>query len=159
MTGLLYHSQHLGYTHPTESNPKQPRKYILRNTEFPQIESHHLGLNFHLIELFPAVDTNHTSNHLRYDDHVSEMGLDEIGLLIRFSFLLRFSKFLDQAHWFAFQATIESTARACVHDIAKLLGREVEESVEWKNVRQLRRFRERRTPGVGRTGLGRCLGM
>ena len=57
--------------------------------------SDHLGLDFYLIELLAGVDTDHAANHLRHDDHVTEVGLDEVGLLVRLRLLLGFAQLLD----------------------------------------------------------------
>ena len=64
--------------------------------------AHHLRLDFDLVEFLSAVHTNNTSNHLWYDDHVAQMRLDLVGLLIRFGVLLGLAKLLDQTHWLAF---------------------------------------------------------
>ena len=90
---------------------------------------HHLRLDLHLIELFPRVNANHTANHLRHDNHVAQVRLDEVGLLVRLGLLLCFAEFLDQAHGPAAKAAIEAPACAGVDDIAELFGGEVEKSV------------------------------
>ena len=56
------------------------------------------------------------------------MRLDQIGLLVRFGFLLRLPQFFDQAHGFALQAAIEAAPGARVNNISELFGGEVEES-------------------------------
>ena len=50
------------------------------------------------------------------------MGLDEIGLLVGLGLLLRFAQFLDQAHWLALEAAVESTAGAGMDNVAELFG-------------------------------------
>lgn len=89
---------------------------------------YHLRLDLHLVELLPAVDPDDATDHLRYDDHVSEVCLDEIGLLVRLGFLLGFAEFLDQAHGLALEASVEPAAGAGVDNIAEFFGGEVEES-------------------------------
>jgi hypothetical protein len=42
----------------------------------------HLGLDFDLVELLSGVDTDDAANHLGDDNHVTEVGLDEVGLLV-----------------------------------------------------------------------------
>lgn len=88
----------------------------------------HLGLDFDLVELFAGVDTNNTANHLGDDNHITEVGLDEIGLLIWLRLLLGLSELLDKAHRLALETTVESSAGTGVNDIAKLLRGQVEES-------------------------------
>jgi hypothetical protein len=87
--------------------------------------AHHFRLNLHLIEFLARVDTNNATNHLRHNNHIPQMGLDEIRLLIRLGLLLRLAELLDQAHGLALQAAVEATAGAGVHDIAQLVGGEV----------------------------------
>ena len=105
---------------------------LITDTELPQIKPHHLRLNLHLIELLPAVNPNHASNHLRYHDHVSEVRFYKIGFLVGFGVLLCFAEFFDQAHGFAFEAAVEAAAGAGMDDVAELFAGEVEESgVGW----------------------------
>lgn len=92
--------------------------------------SNHLRLNFNLVELLAGVDTDDASNHLRNNDHVTEVGLDKVGLLVGLGLLLGLAELLDQAHGLALQATVEPAASTGVHDIAELLRREVEEPVK-----------------------------
>lgn len=51
----------------------------------------HLGLDFDLVEFLAAVDTNDASDHLRHNDHVSEVGLDKVWLLVGLGVLLGLS--------------------------------------------------------------------
>ena len=91
--------------------------------------SNHLRLDFDLVELLARVDTNDAANHLGDDDHVSQMRLDEVGLLVGLGLLLGLAQLLDQAHGLALEAAVEPTAGTSVDDIAELVGGEVEESV------------------------------
>lgn len=90
--------------------------------------SNHLRLDLNLVELLSRVDTDDTANHLWHDDHVSQMCLDEIRLLVGLGLLLGLAQLLDQTHWLALEPTVESTTGTGVNDIAELLGGEVEES-------------------------------
>ena len=89
----------------------------------------HLRLNLDLIELLARIHPHDTPNHLRHDDHVAQVRLDGVGLLVRLGFLLRFAQLFDQAHGFALQAAVEAAAGAGVDYVAQLFGGEVEESV------------------------------
>lgn len=89
----------------------------------------HLRLDLHLIELLARVDPDNTPNHLRHNDHIAQMRLDEVGLLVRLGLLLGFAQLLDQTHGLALEAAVEAAAGARVHDIAQLFGGEVEESI------------------------------
>lgn len=76
----------------------------------------HLGLDFDLVEFLAAVDTDDAADHLGHDDHVSQVCLDQVGLLVRLGVLLRLSQLLDQSHRAALQASVESTAGAGMED-------------------------------------------
>lgn len=102
---------------------------VLRDRKFSQVVSNHLRLNLNLVELLARVDTNYATNHLRDNNHVTEVSLDEVGLLVGFGLLLRLAELLDQTHGLALQSTVEPAAGACVYNIAELVGGQVEESV------------------------------
>lgn len=73
--------------------------------------------------------TNDGANHLRDNDHVTEVSLDKVGLLVGLGLLLGLAELLDQTHGLALEAAVESTAGTGVDDIAELLGGKVEEPV------------------------------
>ena len=116
--------------------------------------ANHLRLDLNLVELLAGVDTNDGADHLGDNDHVTEVGLDEVGLLVGLGLLLRLAELLDETHGLALQTAVEATAGTGVDDITELLRREVEEpvdSVRWislilmdQNCRQ-RRFSNRQT--------------
>lgn len=89
----------------------------------------HLGLDLDLVELLSGVDTDDGADHLGHDNHVTQVGLDLVGLLVGLGLLLGLAQLLDQAHGLALEAAVEPAPRAGVHDIAQLVGGEVEESV------------------------------
>lgn len=90
--------------------------------------SNHLRLNFNLVEFLSRVNTNNATNHLRDNDHVSQVCLDKVGLLVRLSLLLSLAQLLDQTHRLALETTVEPTAGARVDDITELVGGEIQES-------------------------------
>lgn len=92
--------------------------------------ANHLGLDFDLVELLSRVDTDDGANHLRDDDHVTEVGLDEVRLLVRLGLLLGLAELLDEAHGLALETAVEPAAGAGVDEIAELLGLEVQELLE-----------------------------
>lgn len=125
LTGLLYQQ--------SVSRSQKHRASIckvdsLRDGKLSQIMSHHLRLDLNLIELFARVHADHAANHLRHDDHVSEMCLDRVRLLVGLRLLLGFAQLLDQTHGLALETAIESAPGAGVNDIAELFGGEVEEA-------------------------------
>ena len=87
----------------------------------------HLWLDLDLVELLSGVDTNDGTDHLWDNDHVTEVSLDEVWLLVWLGLLLGLAKLLDQTHWLALETAVEPAAGASVDDIAELLGGEVEE--------------------------------
>lgn len=91
--------------------------------------TNHLGLDLNLVELLSGVDTDDAANHLGDDDHVTEVGLDEVGLLVGLGLLLGLAELLDQAHRLALQTAVEPAAGTSVHDITELLGGKVEEPI------------------------------
>ena len=94
--------------------------------------TNHFGLDLNLVELLSGVDTNHTTNHLRDDNHVTEMSLDNVGLLVGLGLLLSLTELLDKAHRAALQTTVDPAAGTGVDDIAELVGAEVQEAVKRK---------------------------
>ncbi len=81
------------------------------------------------MELLSRVDPNNATNHLGDNDHVSEMSLDEVWLLVGLGLLLRLSELLDQTHRLALETAVEPTASAGVDNITELVRGEVQESV------------------------------
>jgi hypothetical protein len=92
--------------------------------------ANHLGLDLDLVELLAGVDADDGADHLRDDDHVTEVGLDEVGLLVGPGLLLGLAELLDQTHGLALETAVEPSARAGVDEVAELLRAEVEELVE-----------------------------
>jgi len=71
---------------------------LVRDGEFSQIVSNHLGLDFNLVEGLVIVDSDDGSGHLGDDDHAPEVGLHNLGLLVDGGFLLLLTQLLDQGH-------------------------------------------------------------
>lgn len=90
----------------------------------------HLGLDFDLVELLSGVDTDNAANHLGDNDHVTEVGLDEVGLLVGAGLLLGLPKLLDETHGLALETAVEPAAGAGVDEVTELLRAEVEELVK-----------------------------
>lgn len=105
------------------------QRYSLGDGELSQVVADHLGLDLDLVELLAGVDANDGADHLRDDDHVTEVGLDEVGLLVGLGLLLGLAELLDQTHGLALETAVEPAAGAGVDDIAELLAGEVEEPV------------------------------
>jgi hypothetical protein len=87
----------------------------------------HLGLDLNSIENLAVVNTDYTANHFGDDDHVSEVGLDNCGFLVRGSFLLGFAQLFYETHWAALEATVELATGACMNEFDELFVVQVEE--------------------------------
>jgi hypothetical protein len=82
--------------------------------------ANHLGLDFDLVEVLAGVDTDDAANHLGDDDHVTEMGLDLVGLLVGLSLLLGLAELLDKAHGLALQTAVEPSAGTSMDEVTEL---------------------------------------
>lgn len=92
--------------------------------------TNHLRLDLNLVELLAGVDTNNATNHLGDDNHVTEVSLHKVGLLVGLSLLLGLAELLDQAHGAALKTAVDPAAGTGVDDIAELVGAEVQKATE-----------------------------
>lgn len=76
----------------------------------------------YLAEVLAIVNANDGAGHLGHDDHVPQMSLHNLGLLIWWSLLLGLAEFLDQSHWLALQAAGETPAGTAVHQLNQLVA-------------------------------------
>ena len=83
---------------------------LIRARKLPQIMPSHLRLDLHRVEHLAVVDTDDGPDHLGDDDHVAEVGLDDSGLFVGESLLLRLAELLDEAHRATLQTALEPTA-------------------------------------------------
>lgn len=88
----------------------------------------HLRLDLDLVELLSGVDTNNRADHLWDDNHVTQVRLDDVWLLVGLGLLLSLTELLDQTHGLALETAVETATGARVDDVAQLVGREVEQS-------------------------------
>lgn len=111
----------------------------VRARELGKIMSSHFRFDFHRVEhlsrqnhhwITPAkpkpthlavVYSNNTANHLRYDNHITEMGLDDCRLFIGWGLLLGLAQFLDETHWAAFETALEPTAGTGMDELQQML--------------------------------------
>jgi hypothetical protein len=89
----------------------------------------HLGLDLDLVELLSRVDADDAANHLGDNDHVAEVGLDLVGLLVGLGLLLRLAELLDETHGLALETAVEPSAGTGVDEVTELLRAEVEQPV------------------------------
>ena len=89
--------------------------------------TNHFGLDLDLVELLAGVDTDDAADHLRDNDHVTEVSPDGIRLLVGLGLLLSLAQLLDETHRLALQAAVESTTGTSMDEVAEFFGGEVEE--------------------------------
>ena len=90
---------------------------LVRARELSEVVASHFRFNFNRVEDLSVVDTNDRSNHLRYDDHVTEVGLDNSGLFIWWGSLLGLAQLLDKSHRALLETTLEPTASTGVDEL------------------------------------------
>ena len=87
-------------------------------------------LDFDLVEGLAVVNADDGAGHLGNDDHVSEMGLDNVGLLVDGALLLLLPQLLDEGHRLPLQPAAELSADAAGQKLHQLLVVHVEELVQ-----------------------------
>jgi hypothetical protein len=121
----------------------------------------HLWLDFDLVEFLAGVDTDDAADHLGYNNHITEMRLDEVRLLVGLGLLLGLSQLLDESHGLTLETAVEPTASTGMDEVTEFFGGEVQEpayiSVPSPVRRPTRRERDVAT-GRARTGRGRLHG-
>ena len=83
-----------------------------------------------MIESLAIVNANNRSSHFRDNDHVSQMGLNNIGFLVDGTFLLLLAELLDQSHGFAFQTTANLPSDTALEKLHKLFIVHVQELIQ-----------------------------
>ena len=83
---------------------------LVRDGELSEVVTHHLGFDLHLVESLAVVDADNGAGHLGNDDHVPQMCLDDVGLLVGRTLLLLLAQLLDQGHRLALQTAREFSA-------------------------------------------------
>jgi hypothetical protein len=103
---------------------------LVGDGEFTEVVTNHLGLDLDLVEGLSVVNTNNGTNHLGDDNHVTEVGLDNSGLLVSGSILLGLTQLLDQTHGLALKTTLETSTGTGVDKVHELLGGQIQELVK-----------------------------
>lgn len=94
--------------------------------ELTEVSSKHLRLDFNLVELLTVVDTDNRTNHLGDDDHVSQVGLDDSGLIVGASSDLGSSELLKESLVLGAEASRESSLSSRVQQRGEFLKRELD---------------------------------
>jgi len=103
---------------------------LVSDGEFTEVVANHLGLDFNLVKGLSLVDTDDAADHLGHDDHITQMSLDGVGLLVGKASLLALAQLLDQTHGLSLEAAGELAADAAREQLHKLISGHVEELVE-----------------------------
>ena len=64
-------------------------------------------LDFNLVESLAVVNANNGTSHLRNDNHIAQVCLDNVRFLIGGTFLLLFTQFLDQSQRLTFKTATD----------------------------------------------------
>ena len=103
---------------------------LVGDGELTEVVTNHLGLDLDLVEGLSVVDTDDGTDHLGDNDHVTEVGLDNSGLLHGGSILLGLTQLLDQTHGLALKTTLETSAGTGVDKVHELLRGQIQELVK-----------------------------
>jgi hypothetical protein len=93
---------------------------LVRDGELGKVVTSHLRLDFNLVENLTVVDTNDGTNHLGNNDHVTEVGLYDLGLLTSGGVLLGSTELLDETHGLTLKTTLESSTSTTVNELHEL---------------------------------------
>jgi hypothetical protein len=95
----------------------------VRDGELTKVVSNHLSLDFDVLEDLSVVNTNDAANHLGNDDHITQVGLNGLGLLSQIGVdgTLGLAELLDQVGLLALEATGETAADAAREQLDELL--------------------------------------
>mmetsp|Transcript_8294 Transcript_8294/g.28223 ORF Transcript_8294/g.28223 Transcript_8294/m.28223 type:complete len:253 (+) Transcript_8294:620-1378(+) len=104
---------------------------LVADGELPQVVADHLGLDLDRVEHLAVVDAHDGADHLGHHDHVAQVGLDHIGLVVRAgALLLGLAQLLDERHRLGLEAAREPPPRAGMDELHELVHREVQEGVQ-----------------------------
>merc|ERR1719477_210988 len=103
---------------------------LVGDGKLPQVVSDHLWLHLNLCEDFAVVDANNGSSHLGHNNHVPEVGLDHVGLLVGGSLLLLLPQLLDEGHGLPLESPGELPPDPADEELHQLLVVHVKELVE-----------------------------
>jgi len=105
---------------------------LVGDRELAKVVSDHVSLDLNGGEDLAVVYADNAANHLRDDNHVTKVGLDDFGLVVRATLLLGLEQLrLELLHWpLEEQTTREAPACARMDNVHQLLGGHVEQSIE-----------------------------
>ena len=104
--------------------------WLVGDGELAQIVTNHLGLDLDLVEGLAVVDTDDGAGHFGDDDHVPQVGLDDVGLLVGRALPLLLTELLDEGHGLPLQSPGELPAHPTGEQLHQLLVGHVQQLVE-----------------------------
>merc|ERR1719300_394395 len=103
---------------------------LVGDGELAQVVPNHLWLDLNLCEDLAVVNSNNGAGHLGDNDHVPEVGLHYVGLLVGGSLLLLLPQLLDQGHWLPLESPGELPPDPADKQLHQLLVVHVKELVQ-----------------------------
>lgn len=92
----------------------------VRDRELTQVVANHLGLDLNSVENLAVVHTDDGADHFGDNNHVSQVSLDDSGLLVLLSGQLSSSQLLDQTHGLGTQTSRESSSHSSTAELGEL---------------------------------------
>ena len=112
-SGLLERDE-LGRRGRTDTGAAVPHG-LVRDRELAEVVADHVGLDLDGGEDLAVVHADDRPDHLRHDEHVAQVRLDDVGLIVRTAFLLFLAQLFEQRCALTFDATLEPPARTRMH--------------------------------------------
>merc|ERR1712072_1650451 len=106
---------------------------LVGDGELTEVVSNHVSLNINLVEDLAVVNTDDRSDHLREDDHVTEVGLDALWLLAFLwlgNGLLGGPKTLEEGVVLALETVLETATGTSVNELHEVSHWHHEEVLE-----------------------------
>merc|ERR1719329_1398975 len=98
--------------------------------ELSKIVTKHIRLDLNRDVLFATVNSDNTSDHLRNNDHVSQVGFDSFGLLSIGGLTLGLSELLQQLDWCTLHSAAELSASTGTKQFHQVVVAQVEKLVK-----------------------------
>jgi len=103
---------------------------LVGDSEFSKVHSNHLRPHLNSAKHLSVVNSDNGSNHLRYNNHITKMGLNTTGLFTRSSLLLSLSETLDESQRLTLESTGHTTTSTGADKVHEFLIGEVKELIE-----------------------------
>ena len=97
---------------------------------FAKIGADHLRLDLYCVKDLAVVHTNDRANHLRHDDHVTQMRAHRFRFLATGRFFLGLAELLHELHWLAGETTLEASADSSSEKINKSISLQIKQLIK-----------------------------